>query len=278
MDDNDTRVRGLVAAGSEATGAAAGGVLGFLLGGPVGAAAGGAAGVVISKSLSEFANRALSHREAVRVGAVTQYAFEGIKRRLDEGRAPRDDSFFASDTTGRSSAEELLEGVLQKGRNEHEEKKLRLLGHFWAELAFAPWVSVGEANHLLRVAESLSYRQICLLALIARKGLLANLKLEAAQLHKTRPSLSYDAISLLQEAFEMYNRGLMLQRTDNPQSNEALLGWADVVPDKLSLAPAGERLAMLLGVNNIEDSDVSGIVQQLSVQPTVSAEPKDRAV
>lgn len=163
----------LIEFGSEVAGSAVGGALGFFAGGPVGAAAGSVAGTLASKSLHiaiDFAHRRLSRREKVRVGAGLAFALETIGHYLEEGRLPRSDGFFEHDVTGRSASDEILEGVLQKCKNEHEEKKLKHLGITYANVAFLPEISVFGANWLLQVAQELTYRQLCILAIVGQKG------------------------------------------------------------------------------------------------------------
>ncbi|MDP9315316.1 MAG: hypothetical protein M3R24_31385, partial [Chloroflexota bacterium] len=115
MDNNEQALR-LVSRGAEVTGAAAGGVIGFFAGGPIGAAVGGAAGPVVTWSLQklgkDFANRMLSSREEVKVGAGLIFACERVEQYLKQGRTPRNDNFFAYDTSGWSASDEILEGVL----------------------------------------------------------------------------------------------------------------------------------------------------------------------
>ena len=86
MLPNEEKIKSLLSSGSEITGAAAGSAIGFFIGGPVGAAIGGASGVVTSKVLSDIADRLLSGREKVRVGATAIFALEKIKRSFPLGR------------------------------------------------------------------------------------------------------------------------------------------------------------------------------------------------
>ena len=127
--------------GSDIAGAATGSAIGFLTGGPGGAAIGGATGVIISKSLSDITDRLLSNREKMRVGATATFALTKIKSRLDSGDKLRNDGFFEEKEGGRPDAEEIFEGVLLKAKNEHEEKKAKILGNIFANIAFLPGFS-----------------------------------------------------------------------------------------------------------------------------------------
>ena len=73
-----SKIQKLLQTGAELFGAAVGGAI-ALVGGPVGTIGGGVAGVIVSKGLIEFANRILSHREQVRVGAAAGLTIVGIQ-------------------------------------------------------------------------------------------------------------------------------------------------------------------------------------------------------
>jgi hypothetical protein len=169
MNDED-KAKELIGLGSDIAGSVVGAAVGAL-GGPGGMVAGAVAGSVITRTARmaiEFAHRSLSHREKVRVGAGLAFAYNKIAQYLEENRHPRSDGFFDQDPSGRSPNDEILEGVLLKCKNEHEEKKTRLLGNIYANIAFMPDVSVEAANWLLQKTQDLTYRQLCILAVVER--------------------------------------------------------------------------------------------------------------
>lgn len=129
-------------------------------------------GTVATKALQEFCARQLSHREAVRVGAVIELAIHRMQQRLLGGEIPRQDGFFSQDVTGRSPADEVLEGVLLRAKNESEEKKALFLANIITSVAFDPSISLERANFLIKLAEQLTYRQFCYVALVGRLGTL----------------------------------------------------------------------------------------------------------
>src|SRR4051794_37196438 len=104
------------------TGSAVGGALGSIAG-PPGLAAGAVGGVAAQRAMKrvadEIVGRWLAPRQAVRTGAVYVLARDQISARIVAGEQPRDD-FFRADRTGRSPAEELLEGILLKAAGEYE--------------------------------------------------------------------------------------------------------------------------------------------------------------
>jgi len=279
MPTDKDKVKSLISTGSDIAGAATGEALGFLTAGPGGAAFGGAVGVIISKVLSDIANRLLSNREKKRVGATATFALTKIKSRLDAGDKRRDDGFFEKKEKRRSDAEEIFEGVLLKAKNEHEEKKAKILGNIFANTAFFPGFSAGEANHLLRIAESLTYREMCILSLVHRKEKIPEIKLrECSYVDDIRDekklygrsqygTISNETMSMLQEAYEICHAGLMVCKVKHDEVGEAfwaLLGWADVVPDDLELTEMGERFYQVMGLDDIPEEDVRQVARYLS--------------
>ncbi len=253
----------LISTGAEIAGAAAGGALGFLLGGPGGAVGGGPVGVVVAKVLTDMANRFLSRREQVRVGATASYALEAIQARLSSGDALRNDAFFESETGSRPAAEEILEGVLIKAKNEHQEKKLPLLGMFIANLAFSAEVGVGEANHLLRVAEAMTYRQMVLLGLLRIKGEIEAIQLREEDYSDPNDEFPTQLVSLLQEIYDLTNLGIVWRLSDESRVGTGVRNWRFITPRHMSLAPLGLRLAALLDTDLIQQEDIEEVASLL---------------
>ena len=269
MSEDDNKTKQLIETGTEIAGAAAGGALGFLAGGPLAAAGATVAGVAIAKSaeklISDIANRHLSHREEVRVGAAAAFALSNIRDRLKEGDKPRDDGFFTNQIGNRSSADEIFEEVLLKSKNEHEEKKIRLLGNFFANLAFSPEISAPEANHLLKIAESLTYRQMCLLTVFHIKSQKMEPHLRKTDYSDPSQSPSHETISLLQEIMDMCNQRLLaLPADDGSGFFVGLQGWSDIAPDLMRPTPIGEQLAILLDVDAENTDSFNALVSQLT--------------
>jgi hypothetical protein len=248
--------------------AIAGGTMGSIAT-PVGAFIGAGLGVTF-KILAEIATRSLSSREKVRVGAAASFALVKIKQRLDSGESTRNDTFFSSNGNSRSEAEEILEGVLLKSKNEHEEKKVRIFGNIFANIAFTPELRVGEANHILQIAENLTYRQMCILALFHRKDEIGDLQL-AESLYRSQ---SFETISILQEIYQLYNFGLLARLiSDSSDSSDysdafissassdylALSNWEDVKPNQIELTPLGKRYYAVMGLDEVSSIDLRDV-------------------
>lgn len=182
------------------TGAGVGTAADFLLTGTVGTGnliASGTASVI-----KEIAARHLSGRELVRMSAATTFAVERIRTRLIAGNNPRSDDFFSESERATASGKELFEAVLLKARDCFEERKVRYLGLFYANLIFAECVAPQTAHLTLRQFDRLSYRQLCLLGVLGARG---NLDVEALR----RPDHSDPNIEALKrEEMELHSNDL----------------------------------------------------------------------
>ena len=173
-EEND-RLQQLINYGVPLLGAGASAAVSSTLGlfGPEGAVIGGIVGkgveIWLSKVGQDISERHLSTREKVRVGAVLVIAAEEIHKRRESGESLRGDGFFDEKQTGRSDAEEVAESVFLKAQREPEEKKIRYMGYLLASIAFNPQISVHMAHQLIKAAEQLTYRQLCILKLCVVK-------------------------------------------------------------------------------------------------------------
>ena len=209
----DERLRLLIGKGGEIADGATGPVVAtvnrFILSGPGGDAVAKPIGVAATKSVKavghDLSLRLLSPREQVRVGGVYALATGEIVGRCENSEETRDDGFFDARVGGRSEAEEVWESVLLKSQREPEEKKLPYMAHFLANLAFDREISAAIAHQISKVAESMTYRQFCILQLLTLK--------EEFDLRKRSYEAEYgfskDLYQIIYEFYDLYNRGLI---------------------------------------------------------------------
>jgi hypothetical protein len=108
-------------------------------------------------------------RERVRAGAVVAFAVEYAATVQRSGRAVRTDGWFDQRAGSRCPADELTEAVVSAARRSTEERRVRHLGYLLAEVAVSPDVDAELAARALRLAGSLSWRQLALLAGVGRR-------------------------------------------------------------------------------------------------------------
>lgn len=159
-NDNKSLDDTVIEVGSNAVGGAVGAVAGSLLGGPVGAAVGGYWGTVFTPVITNLAKRLLSPQELERMELVQKLGKKKFEENIDKGCKVRED-------LSKEKLTQLAEGILLTSRDAYEEKKIPLLANL---VATAPFTSTPIENmtQTLHEAERLSYRQLCLLAIIDR--------------------------------------------------------------------------------------------------------------
>ena len=154
--------------GAEIIGSVSGTLLGFLLAGFPGAIVGAASSPPITNTLkrlgTEISDQIMAPREKERISATYVKAVELIKGKLESGDFPRSDEFFKSKEDDRSSAETILEGILQKAKNEHEEKKLIYYSYFLCNITFDIAINFEQSVTYLKIIDRLSYQQLCLIS------------------------------------------------------------------------------------------------------------------
>jgi len=262
----DDKAKGLVRAGSQIAGAAVGGALGFLAGGPIAAAGAALAGSLFTEVLAEVASRQLSTREEIRIGAAAAVALSQVKDRLELGHQPRTDGVASSSSSVPADAESLLEGVLLRAKAEHEEKKVRLVGNLFANVMFSPDVSFAEANHFLRIAETMTYRQFCIVSILHRRGLIPTIHLHENEFSDPNFTLPISLLSLLQEIYQLADLGLISRQSDEIRGNQQIARHRYIVPVSMSLSDLGSRFALLFDVPSIPPEDISPILSQLRLE------------
>ena len=108
-------------------------------------------------------------RERVRAGAALAFAVEYAATVQRNGRSVRADDWFGPRAGGRCPSEELAEAVVSAARRSTEERRVRHLGYLLAEVAVSPDVDAELAGRALHLAESMSWRQVALLAGVGRR-------------------------------------------------------------------------------------------------------------
>ncbi len=169
--DKQNVITDWVQIGAEISGNAAGAVLGGMFAGLEGAVIGTSIAPLITETFSKIGadikTMIFGNREEVRIGAAYTFAISKINEKLDAGFMPRNDDYFTTNNNQRPVSEEILEGALMLAQKEYEELKVKHYGYLIANIYFDTNIDRGYANFLLRLAERLSYRQLCLLELFS---------------------------------------------------------------------------------------------------------------
>ncbi len=247
-----------------AAGAVAGGLIGAAICGPEGAAAGSVAATAAIEHMfqnmgSEIKKRTLAPLEEERVGTVYTKAKELIEEKIARGKTPRNDNFFVKDSDSRPASEELLEGTLLAAQREHEEKKTVYLARLYANILFHPEISRPTANHLIKLAEQLTYRQIAILNNIAAMQFARTLNPPINPLKKS----AYESVSgtenvaIAAEIFDLYRMSIL-------GSSQVILDAGGINPSTLTVVGYGAHLYNLMDLGSMEP-DPELIVIQASI-------------
>jgi len=108
-------------------------------------------------------------RERVRAGAALAFAVEYAATLHRTGRSVRSDGWFAAGPGSRPVAEEVAETVVSAARRSTDERRVRHLGYLLAEAAVSPDLDGHLVARTLRIVETLSWRQLALLAGVGRR-------------------------------------------------------------------------------------------------------------
>lgn len=231
--------------------------------GAVGSAAFGPGASIFASTVKEMLSRHLSDKEAERTTFCMVAAAKKIKANLDAGKRLRDDGFFDKPKRGRSQSEQIAENVLMKAQREPEDKKQHYLANLLANLSFDWGVRPGiygrvdpwTANSMIATAESLTYRQLCLLRMIDLAQPIGNTPaphpLPDGIYLKSRKSVGQHMFPILYEVWDLLNRNLV--RT----GGQVFFGIHDVDFGKLQLSlPYEKTLVFLLGLDDIPDAEI----------------------
>ncbi len=130
--------------------------MGLVVAGPLGLVL----GAVITPVLTDVLDRFLSKQEKSRIEKIAELAKKQIQESLDKGQIP----------TGNASEpkiKELFEGTLLAAKDSYEDRKIPLLANLFAAAPFTN-TPIDNMVQTLIYAEQLSYRELCVLAIIGK--------------------------------------------------------------------------------------------------------------
>lgn len=254
----------VVRIGGDTASASVGGLLGLILG-PPGIVVGAAAAAFLGDTIKSALDKAASHRAET----VFTLARERIRAEMESGRQLREDGFLDDSVSGRSAAADVLEQILQAVQQESEERKLPFIANLYASIAFREDVDRGMANLLVRTAEQLSYRQLCLITVFMTRD--ANHLRTSDYIHVGDGGLepTIDLFSplggVLEEAYDLFTRGL-LAGTDGAMTLRlgSHLSQIYICPAKMKVQGTGSWLYDLMGLAKLPEEDLDPLVALLS--------------
>jgi hypothetical protein len=241
---------------------------------------------------AELETRGLSPWRRNRVRTAWDFAAEAMRGRVAAGQAPRADLFEPqngdhADDDSRTTAEELLEEVVRIAGDAADERKVPYLGRLYASLLFADGVSPSHMRFFCKAFETLTYRQLVALAVIAEardavaldgpdtparpdtEGRFAGRFRSVRYPAEGEGHVSVLDLGVVRELDDLATRNLIGISTAKPgdeRNYEALVNhpytlWGDDDPDpiwqatrdKVRATPAGRELVDLAGLDELPD-------------------------
>ncbi|MGE7635590.1 hypothetical protein ACQKMZ_25870 [Bacillus paramycoides] len=238
---------------------AAGGALGA-----TGGLVGGAIGAAFSKVGVDITKRMLSSRQEQRILNVLDYCKEKFDERSNAGDKVREDGFFELQEDEWAGSAQILEGVLIKVRDEHEEKKNKYIGYISVNVCFDEKVSMEQANYFIKLASQLTYYQFCIIALVGKNK---DNKFDLRKVNYENASGS-DLITTLQIIKELVSLGLINQyedeqNKDNDGDSSIITNLEEVIPAYTSLSDLGNLFFELTSLEEMDESELQKIKSML---------------
>lgn len=217
----------------------------------------GPAGTIVAGTLKgvgkDINERQLSPQEDYRVGKVLAIAALEIHHRLDNGERLRDDGFFDKKPSGRSDAEEIAEAIMLKCQREPQEKKIPYMGFLKAGIPFDSNISADFGHQLIKAAEELTYRQLCILRLAVVKN-----KYELhSENYRDHGRFSKELYSVLYECMDLCQKEYITLKEGHA------LGLTDIVPKSMTVQGIGGDIFNLMKLSSIPDEDIIPIAEVL---------------
>jgi hypothetical protein len=197
-------------------------------------------------------------RERVRAGAALAFAVEYAATVARTGRSVRADDWFDERAGGRPISDEVAEAVVGAARRSTDERRVRHLGYLLAEVAVSPDVDAALAGRALRLADTLSWRQLALLAGVGRRD---RVPLPMAPLEDD--PRAWSAWGAREDVAELQRTGLLDPPIAAPRPGGAAL--PRLRPADLRLTRRGVLVHRLLVLDLLHDDAVGAALADLGL-------------
>jgi hypothetical protein len=199
-------------------------------------------------------------RERVRAGAALAFAIEHAATLHRDGRPVRIDGWFDPRPGSRPVAEEITESVIAAARRSTDERRVRHLGYLLAEATVSPDVDADVVGRALRIAESLSWRQLAMLAGVGRRD---RVPLPMAPL--TDDPRAWNAWAARDDVTDLQRAGLL---DPPPVPSRPVATLPRLRAADLRLTRRGVLVHRLLALDFVREDDVQAALADLELPPT----------
>ena len=140
-----------------------------------------------------------------------------------------------------------------KSQRESEERKIPYMGRLFASVAFDSQISAQLAHQIIKTAEQLTYRQLCILKLAVKKE---SFNLRKGD-YRGQESFSKELYQILYECLDLSHRGLV------NFGGSVTFGPTDVNPGMMTPQGIGADVFNLMKLHEIPNADLEPIAAQL---------------
>lgn len=225
--------------------------IGVAVAGPIGAIGGAVVGGLLQGlfdwGIAELVERQLSDSEKRKVSSFLDLAQKKIQDKMNEGKKLRDSEFFDATENNRSSAEELLEGLLLTAQREYEERKIPYIANLYVNLCLDSSISLAVANSILKFAGELTYRELVILKCITICHSNANIHKKSAYNQVS----GLEIISIATDVYTLYQKGIVYTVSTN-----FLLGPGSINPSDLVVNGVGAFIYQLMELQDLPHDDL----------------------
>jgi len=150
-----------------------------------------------------------------------------------------------------------LQAVTIAAQREHQEKKLQFLGNLVANAAFHPEYDRAHADHLIKVAEELTFQQLCILSLAGSKD---HLRLAPGEEdYQGEKPTRVEQTGLITEIHDLSQRQMLA----TPEGDHLVFEINTIVPFTLSVENTGASLYTLMELGSIDNQDLAPLMRLL---------------
>lgn len=225
---------------------------------PTMAATAGMAGVLAEETTRNILSRLLGHRDRRRVSAVVQQAQKRLGELQAQGDSIRSDGFWESRGGVPPTGQEVFEAVLLAAQTDPQEHKVPYLGNLFAFIACHPGISDVSAHWLVKTAESLSWAQFELLAIVGR---IAEVSVEGVTIGE--PALTWDSFALHRELSDLADGERSLITGQMMKTENIGLEFPSTKLADQTFTESGRLLALALGIEDITVPRLDELVGRL---------------
>ena len=217
--------------------------------------------IFLFKSIrKEFSKRKLSRQEKTRGEKMLKEVTKPeIDKRLGQGECLRNDGFFDKDPTVRSDAHEIAEAIMLKCQREPQEKKIPYMGYLLANIFFESNISADMGHQLIKAAEELTYRQLCILKLSVERPRF-DLRNQDYQGYE---EFSKELYQVLQECHDLCLKNFLEYEVPLTFSGKITVDYRNLQPNKMIIKDLGKDLFQLMQLSSIPDEDIKPIAEVL---------------